>query len=231
MTPITASGGPTPPVSRVALCIPSGDQVAAGFAVDLAKLVRHTSMQAPDVETVLVNVKGSILPEMRSALVAAAMTAHATHLLWLDSDMRFPKDALIRLLSHEGSIVAANYPTRRPPCVPTVRDRTQGHLFTQPDSIGLVPVDSVGLGLCLVEMSVFHALPKPWFALGYNRQDDGYIGEDYYFCQQARAKGYQILVDHVLSKEVIHLGEMAWTHAHAEQTRQAYVDREGALTA
>lgn len=217
--------------SVVALCIPSGDQVSASFALDLAKLVGFVARTHREIDLVLLQVKGSILPQQRATLVQAALTAHATHVFWLDSDMRFPKDALVRLLAHDVPIVAANYPTRRPPIVPVAQRNAEGHLFTTAHAKGLVPVDAVGMGCMLVQASVYHALPKPWFALGYSRSDDGYVGEDHYFCQQARAKGFSVAVDQALSQEVQHLGEMAWTHAHAEQTRTAYLaEPVGALS-
>ena len=214
--------------SRVAICIPCGDHVCASFALDLAKLVGHATRTG--VETVLLQAKGTLLPQQRAGLVSAAMAADATHLLWLDSDMRFPKDALERLLAHDVPIVAANYPMRRHPILPVAQRNRDGHLFTGPYDSGLVPVDSCGMGVMLVQMAVFQALPKPWFILGYNRAEDGYVGEDYYFCQQARAKGFPIAVDQYLSREVQHLGELAYTHAHAEQTRQAYTEPVGALS-
>lgn len=212
-------------MSSVAICTPCGDQVSAGFAMDLAKLVGHS---ASEHECVVLQVRGSILPQQRMTLVDMSLHLGADHLLWLDADMRFPKDALLRLLAHHQPIVAANYPTRRPPVVPVARDREHGHLFTHPTAIDCVPVDSVGMGCMLVERKVFETIPKPWFALGYNRQEDGWLGEDYFFCQQARSHGFQILIDQGLSHHVTHCGEIAWTHDHAEQTRQVYLERTGA---
>lgn len=215
-------------VSRVAIGMPCGDQVSASFALDLAKLVGYQAKT--DVETVLLQAKGTLLPQQRSALVQAAMDAQATHLLWLDSDMRFPKDALTRMLRHNVPIVAANYPMRRHPILPVAQRHAEGHLFTTPSDTGLVAVDACGMGVMLVQMAVYHALPKPWFVLGYNRAEDGYVGEDYYFCQQARSKGFPVAVDQALSQEVQHLGELAYTHAHAEQTRSYLREPVGALS-
>lgn len=216
-------------MSRVAVCIPCGDTVCASFALDLAKLVGYMA-SGSGVELVLLQAKGTLLPQQRATLVQAALDAQATHVFWLDSDMRFPKDALQQLLQHDVPIVAANYPMRRHPILPVAQRNREGHLFTEPGDTGLVPVDACGMGVMLVQASVYHALPKPWFILGYNRAEDGYVGEDYYFCQQARAKGFPVAVDQRLSQEVSHLGELAYTHAHAEQTRQAYTEPVGALS-
>ena len=69
---------------------------------------------------------------------------------------------------------------------------------------GLEQVDSVGCGVMLVRLSVFDALPQPWFSTPYNGRE--HIGEDLYFCQQARAVGFDVWIDHDLSQRVRHTG-------------------------
>ena len=64
-------------------------------------------------------MRGTYLPQQRMTLVKEAFQSGSTHILWIDSDMRFPKDALIRLLDRDLPIVGANYPMRRTPIIPT----------------------------------------------------------------------------------------------------------------
>lgn len=208
---------------RVAICIPCQDTVMAGFALDLARLtgyltVTHTILQS----------RGTILPQQRATLVKAAQSWGATHVLWLDSDMRFPSDTLDRLLAHEEPIVAANYPTRRPPILPTAEHRDHGLLFTGPDSDGLVEVSHVGMGVMLVDMQVYARMREPWFQLGFTPKDSSYIGEDVFFLRRARADGYRTLIDQGLSREVRHVGEMEFRAEHANVTRDIHNERQGA---
>jgi hypothetical protein len=147
------------------------------------------------------------------------MEAGATHVLWLDSDMRFPKDALGRLLAHGEPIVGANYTTRRPPYLPTA-ETAEGYLFGSPDLDGLVEVSHLGMGLLLVDTDVFRKIGEPYFALGYNRQDGSYVGEDFYFCKKARDHGYKVYVDQTLSREVRHIGETEFRYEHALETQK-----------
>ena len=42
-------------------------------------------------------------------------------------------------------------------------------------------------------MEVFYNLPAPWFQ--FVKTDQGTIGEDFWFCQEARKAGYKIFVD------------------------------------
>lgn len=211
-------------IPLIAIATPCQDQVAAGYALDLAKLVGYsTALQTMNLA--LVQNKGTIIPEQRQSLAKLALQMGASHVLWIDSDMRFPKTALERLLSHDKPIVAANYPMRRPPVLPTAEDRTHGHLFTEPNADGLVEVSRCGMGLMLVETRVFQALSAPWFTLGYSKADDGFVGEDVYFCRKAKEAGFPTLIDQALSIEVKHIGELEYTNQHACLTRDEMLKR------
>ena len=67
----------------------------------------------------LVGMISSNLPHNRSRCVERAFKLQATHILWLDTDMRFPPDTLFRLLGRKKPIVGANYRARNPPVFPT----------------------------------------------------------------------------------------------------------------
>jgi hypothetical protein len=47
------------------------------------------------------------------------------------------------------------------------------------------------------------------------------LGEDFYFCHKAREAGFHILIDQALSREIRHVGELDYTHAHTIQARDA----------
>ncbi len=205
-------------MTTVALCIPSGDRWHAGFAMDVAKLTGYTPTQDPTLALAILNVKGSILPQVRATLAQQALAVGADYLFWLDSDMRFPKDTLLRLLAHQQNVVGGNYPTRQPPILPTAHN-ANGPVYTDEVAKGLVPVDRLGFGCVLVKQEVFATMERPWFAFGYARSDDGYVGEDYYWFQKAREKGYTIWLDHDLSQDLLHLGEIPLSNRHAAAAR------------
>jgi hypothetical protein len=163
--------------------------------------------------------RGTIIPQQRHTLVMSAREANASHILWIDSDMRFPPDALLQLLAHGKPIVAANYSTRRIPILPTAEHRDKGYLFTPPDASGLEEVTHCGMGLMLVEMGVFEAVLKPWFSIGYSPRDAEYSGEDFFFCKRAKEAGFPTLIDQDLSKQVRHAGSIEYRAEHAIVTR------------
>lgn len=201
------------------IATPCTDMVKAGFALDLAMLYGLT-IASRDVDCAVIQNRGTIIPQQRATLVHAAMQYGATHILWLDSDMRFPKDALFRLLAHNEPVVAANYSRRRHPALPTAEHRDRGYLFTEADSAGLVPVTQCGMGVMLTAMRVFQEIGEPWFQIGYTSHDHQYVGEDFFFCTKARKAGFEILIDQDLSKQVRHVGELDYTHLHSLQARE-----------
>lgn len=205
---------------KLAIAVPSQDTVSAGFALDLARL--SAAIAGANVPFTILSSKGTLLPQQRATLVKAAQSYGATHLLWLDADMRFPSDTFRRLIEHQQAIVAANYPTKRLPILPTAEHRELGMLFTAEESSGLAEVSYCGMGVMLVDMAVYATLSQPWFILGFNPKEQEYIGEDVFFCRRAKEHGYRVLIDHDLSKEVRHVGEMEFRAEHTMATRAAY---------
>ena len=101
----------------IGVLIPTRDFVNAGFAYDLARLVGYT-VGTSHHKVVLYTSSGTLLSAQRQDLAKSAIEAGCTHTMWLDSDMRFPKDTIIRLLKHDIGIVCANYAKRRFPTEP-----------------------------------------------------------------------------------------------------------------
>lgn len=203
---------------RVMIAVPCGEDVKADFALSLALMVGYSTYVRPDMELPLYFLKGTYLPRARAALVDEAMERQCTHILWLDSDMRFPKDTLLHLLSRDVPIVGANYATRQVPILPTALDFNLDPVF---GGEGLVDVRHMGMGVMLTDIDVFQAIGKPYFAFGYNKAANDYAGEDVYFCERARVNGYRIRMDAALSEQVEHCGALRYTMDHARMTLDA----------
>lgn len=203
---------------KVMVAIPCGEMVHADFAYDLARMVGYTTWVRPSLEVLLYHLKGTYLPRARATLVNEALTLGCSHILWLDSDMRFPKDTLLRLVGHGQAIVAANYPTRQPPFIPTAMDTAYQPVF---EGEGLTDVRACGMGVMLTACDVFRTIGKPYFAIGYNKKADDYAGEDAFFCEAARKEGLRVQIDWALSKEVAHCGAFTFDMSHARLTLNA----------
>lgn len=159
------------------------------------------------------SMRGSILPRSRYKLVQAALAAQCTHLLFVDTDQTFPRDTLHRLLAHRVGVVAANIATKQMPARPTARHSIIAPCYTDPDSHGLEKVWRVGTGLMLIEMDVFRRAGSRIFEVTHRPELDDYQGEDWTMCEAFERAGETLWVDHDLSKEVGHIGDIEYTHA------------------
>jgi len=176
----------------------------------------HTA--TTDDRVMLYTSHGTLIASQRMELARQALEEKADYLLWLDSDMRFPKETIGHLILRDKPIVAANYATRRMPVKPvamTDDDGKIGRVYTAPDSEGLQPVDYIGMGVMMVKREVFEKIEAPWFAIPYSTVGNHYIGEDVFFCRKAREAGYEVLVDHDLSHQVKHIGTFEYSHEGA----------------
>lgn len=214
---------------RVAVCIPCGDQVMSLWAFDYARMMGHTIRHRPEINMVELFTRGSLVPKQREMLAFDALETGYTHLLWLDTDMLFPPDTLLRLLDRHHRIVGANYVERRPPYVPNAFPNLQTpnvRLFTEPEDTGLVEVEALGFGCILIEADVFRHLPRPWFAAAWVAQIQEFMGEDVYFCNKAREHGERVWLDHDLSQQIGHIGYHPFTMAEARQARENGLQRD-----
>lgn len=203
---------------KIAVCIPTRDMVHAGFAFDLANMVGNYTASTGRSSINILYVSGTLIADQRVDLATMALAQGADYILWLDSDMRFPKDTLSRLLAHDKPIVGCNYSQRVVPPKPTAHN-TVGNgefipVWTKEDSKGLEEVGFLGFGCILTKADVFRKIEKPWFHLGYSTRNHRFIGEDVYFCLQAQKAGIPVLLDHDLSKEIGHIGSFEFRHEH-----------------
>ena len=176
-------------MSKILICVPSMDMVAAGFAQSLAMLQKGGN------ETAIMFQVGSLIYEARNKLAKQAITMGADYTMWFDSDMIFEPDTMIRLLAHNAPMVSGAYFRRSPPyhlvafdeCDTENRKWTDLKLPTETVKCG-----GVGFGCVLVKTEVlFDVAAKfgTWF------EPMNGFGEDLSFCWRARECGYDILLD------------------------------------
>ena len=191
-------------MKKVIIAIPSGVMVHADFMVSITALAAYSMQQG--IHIMVVNKQRTRIEINRYGLVLIAQDQKADYILFLDSDMTFPPDTLVRLLNaHEASrlnlgVVACNCAKRQDPPTETVE------LFHPGDRTGVVPVKRIGMGVMLIHMRVFKQMKAPYFKAVWDEDTGTFTGEDYYFCKGVRKKGIKIMCDHELSKEIGHIG-------------------------
>jgi glycosyl transferase family 2 len=187
------------PLPRVAIAVPSGDMVHADFAMAYARLC----VASAALPLQLISAKSSIVAQARNTGVEHAKECGASYLLFLDSDMVFPPNALLRLLLHQKDIVGATYTKRVAPY-----DVLGSKLAEQPAELSgdLLEMHRIPTGCLLINMQVFDKLAKPYFRFEVDDKEQ-IVGEDYVFCDRAREAGFRIWCDAALSREIGHIGQ------------------------
>ena len=146
----------------------------------------------------------------------------ADYVLFLDSDMKFKKDTLMKLMKHDLPIVAANYSTKEIAPIPLAEKRCDDgkymRVHTSNESSGLEEVAQVGMGIMLIKTKVFEIMSEPWFPMTYDGKE--IVGEDIYFCRKALENGIPIFIDHDVSKGVSHVGNFEYTTQLAYESWQ-----------
>ena len=212
--------------TRVAICIPSRGEMEIGTAFDLAVMCGYDSRFRKNGEQGIYTVAGTLIFDQREKLAASALNEGADYILWIDADMRFPKNTIDRLLRHNKPIVGVNATTRSIPIKATAKnleidfERKENHWkpVSSKSKKGLERVTSIGCGVMMVKREVFEKTPRPWFWFE-QLPGDKLLGEDVYFCIKAHDAGFETWVDHDLSNEIGHVGRytFSWNDVIAEE--------------
>ncbi len=169
---------------------------------------------------------GPNLLDNRNTCVNQASKYNSQHIFFIDADMIFPKDTLVRLLSRKVDIVGALYFNRSRPFMPNAayfRDGKWEHITSWHQGL-MDDLDGIGTGLMLVNMEVFEKILKPHWQFPYLKDLDCYGGEDYYFCQKAKEHGYKIHLD--ASIKTGHMGRYPFSQQEYEIYRQAEIAKK-----
>lgn len=204
-------------MNLVQICIPSRDVWKAEFGLSLLRLQGYCLAKGDILPYVQLKT-GSVIAELRNHLVRDALKSEqTTHILFIDDDQMFPADTLERLIARDKPIIGANIVRKE--ANPRTNSRNKapegvdgGVCWTKPSDTGIKEVDYVGTGLMLIKREVFEAMNDPWFVYDVEKK----TGEDVSFCHKAQEIGYNVYIDHDLSKEVKHCGTFYWGLEHTD---------------
>lgn len=209
---------------KIFIAVPSMDQVPVQFCQSLAML------QRPSDETVTIGFEvGSLVYTARNNLAIKAVQAEATHVFWLDSDMYFNPDTLLRMLKTMeetgADFLTGLYYRRVPPYSPVLfKDLEitdagcEWHEFDELPN-GLFEVAGCGFGCVLMKTDVL------WDVIAHYGQPFSPIrevGEDLSFCWRARQEGYKVICDP--SIPLGHIGHYIITEEMYSSYRKAVGD-------
>lgn len=184
-------------MSKIMIAVPCMDQVPAPFAQSLAMI------RKPDDDVACSFQMGSLIYTSRNNLSLQAMKAEFDYMLWLDSDMVFQQDLLIKMKQvmdeKDLDFLTGLYFRRVPPFTPVLFDQldiaedgscTWTDFKDVPE--GMFKVGGCGFGCVLIKTDVLFDVQSKFGEL-FNPIAN--MGEDLSFCWRARQCGYDIWCD------------------------------------
>jgi len=199
-------------ILNLCVCVPSAGTWDVDFGRSLVTATANFMLWTPPKEMgyrgrifQILTADSSMLVRNRHDLVKAAMKAGASHILFLDSDMTFPKDLFERMIEIDAPILAANCTHRRMPVKFTAHD-FDGLIIDSREKKGLQSVRQVGCAVMMIKREFFEKAQPPYFLMDWTPDYQSYSGEDVYFCQVAQEAGFNVVIDHELSMEIEHVG-------------------------
>jgi len=151
---------------------------------------------------------GYCLDKMRNAVTIEALNNNADIILYLDTDMTFPPNTIVRLLktledNPEYKAVSGLYTAKKDPYVPQIFSKfdKKRQRFVRSVAFWLdnpFPIDGAGLGIFMVWADEIKKLEMPYFKFvdkGENKLIKYGMGEDLYFCWKLINNNVKIICD------------------------------------
>jgi hypothetical protein len=158
------------------------------------------------VHTVGMKLGDSLVSRARNNLTHEFLKTDCDYLLQIDSDIVFNQEQIKRIISHELPIVGGIYPIKEK----ETRWCLNKFKYNFKSDSELKAVSETGTGFLLIRRDVFEAIRDDNPVREYVCDMDGeikydywrvgvknrrYLSEDWWFCQDAREAGFDILVD------------------------------------
>jgi len=196
------------------IALPAYDfKVSLKLAISLARFAQAAPQHGIDIN--IGSICGcSVVSRARNLLVQDMLESKCDYLMFIDSDINFEPDDIFRLMAWgsdpKKGIVAG---------VPRTRSTTKTYIGTLDkdedgeltmNGMGLVRAKRVATAFMMVRRDVFETLDAAhpeWryydersertvpCMFDFMKTDEGYIGEDYLFCDRAREQGFEVWVD------------------------------------
>tara|TARA_R110002020_G_scaffold263128_1_gene477525 strand:- start:447 stop:1139 length:693 start_codon:yes stop_codon:yes gene_type:complete len=222
------------------IAMPCYDSVTINTMLSIFKLIQKLGQSK--VEVGINTMKSPLIHQARNYLTSVFLTTEYTHLLFVDADVQFEPEAVLRMLVADKDIVCTPYRVKNP----DINKPAYTVKFPDPKVVpilpgGLVEIEAGPTGLMLIHRRVFekiienspHLKIKNEVNQGlisteashqfyYNFFDfafeDGYtLGEDVSFCNLARKQGLKLYAN--IESPTAHHGSFAWKGTFGESMK------------
>ena len=210
------------------IAMPCYDSVKIRTMISIVKLVKE--LTAAGLKFDLNTMKSPYVAYARNILTARFLQRKEDYLLFIDSDLEFEPECVLKMLITEKDVVCTPYrvKTNEPDSVKytvSIQDPKNVKIFQG----GLVEIDNGPAGMMLIKRTVFEKMIKdyPDKEIKVNTNEDTFPndlkvynfwdsnfkdgvwrGEDIYFCDLARQSGFKVYAN--LDSTLIHHGSFAY---------------------
>ncbi len=212
----------------VYIAMPCYDSVKINTMLSVIKLVQQLSKSG--IKVGINTMKSPLIHQARNYLTSAFLTTEYQYLLFIDSDVEFEPEAVLRMLVAKKDVICTPYRVKA--------EQLDKEIYTvefkNPNSIpilpgGLVEIEAGPTGLMLIDRGVFEKIIKkyPYLKIKnkatptadkshefyYNFFDFGFknnyaMGEDVSFCRLARGSGFKLYAN--TESRTTHHGSWGW---------------------
>ncbi len=182
---------------RVMIAVPTAEMARRADFYD------YFNILVKPEDSLITLVHGQSPARGRNMAIKQALDHNCTHIFFIDDDLAFKPDLLLRLLAHDKDIVSGYYLMRNYPHQPILFDYADEdgkcrHMYPADDQSGLVEAVAYGLGCCLIKTDVLLAMKEEckdntWVRLGELEPD--HWCDDIGFFRRVRDYGFKLFCD------------------------------------
>jgi hypothetical protein len=198
---------------KLFVALPAYDfKVSLKLAVSLARLAQQ--LPTHGIELSIGSICGcSVVSRARNLLVKDFLESNCTDLMFIDADINFEPEDVLRLMawaSDPKKGIVGGVPRTRKTNKVYIAQLDQDEEGLTMNRMGLVRAKRIATAFMLVRREVFERLVNEnpqWNYYDHSSDrnlnavfdflvtEEGYMGEDYLFCDRARAIGYEVWID------------------------------------
>ena len=225
------------PKPSVFMAMPCYDSVKVNSMLSVIKLVQQLAKSG--IECGINTYKSPLIHQARNYITSVFLTTEYTHMLFIDSDVEFEPEAVLRMLVAKKDIICTPYRIKAEALteqVYTVSFKDRKGILVLPG--GLVEIEAGPTGLMLIDRQVFKKIIKNHPELKLKNKaiydpgashefyynffsfdfKDGYsVGEDISFCRLAAANGFKLYAN--IQSPTVHHGSYAWKGTFGESLK------------
>jgi len=192
---------------KITIGLPTNRGLRPKMAQSVLDLVAYSSKKY-DLHIVVAE-EGYTISENRNYLSVQALNNNSDFLFMMDDDMICPPDTIEKLVADDKDIIGIAYHPRSE-TGQIVKFLDETHVVKlehneDPKYKKVFECMATGTGIILIKAEVLKATPRPWFAFEYFPTGQCSLGEDWYFCREAKKAGFKVWCNPLI--DIGHIGE------------------------